>query len=112
MGKTTRYKYEAINYMSKITNFDIIDQISSMDYDCVLTAEAKILMSKSLHAFMIDSINKFIKGQKEHGGDIRERDLDSEMRQEHIDLFWYQSAKSWPKYNVIKRLKTKMKDRV
>jgi hypothetical protein len=40
-------------------------------------------------------VNKFIKGQQEHGGDIRDRKLDDELYQEQIDTFWYNAARYW-----------------
>jgi len=58
------------------------------------------LMAISLTQFVINSIDKFIKGQKEHGGDIRDGNkLDKEIRDEQIDLFWYSEAKlNWPNH--------------
>jgi len=62
------------------------------------------LMSTSLALFIDSAIDKFLKGQLEHGGDIRDRDLDEEIKNEHIDLFWYNEARKWPthltKFNI------------
>lgn len=49
-------------------------------------------MAIALDTFLSDAIDKYIKGQKEHGGSILDRDLDHEIYQEHIDLFWYSWA--------------------
>lgn len=56
------------------------------------------LMSDDLVRFVEKAIEKFIKGQVEHGGDIRDRNLDHELMQETIDSFWYNSAKKWPSH--------------
>lgn len=97
--------------MSLLTSFDMLELINNLDHDKVLTPEAKLLMAKSLMKFNHDAIRKFIAGQKEHGGDIRERDLKQEMYKEHIDLFWYHAADTWPKSSVVGKLKILKKDR-
>lgn len=43
----------------------------------------------SLANFNEQAINKFIKGQAEHGGHITDRDLQREMNLEIIDMFFY-----------------------
>lgn len=70
-----------------------------------LSIEIECGMATSLTDFTMAATEKFIKGQKEHGGDIRDRDLDSEMALELLDLFWYNSAKSWPSINKIETKK-------
>jgi hypothetical protein len=64
-------------------------------------------MEQEVHPFVLDemaveltefcsaAILKFFAGQKEHGGCITTRDLDKEIAQENIDLFWYIGAKKW-----------------
>lgn len=69
--------------------------IKELDRDCDLTGEQEIQMTESLTNFIIDATNKYIAGQKEHGGSITDRDLDKEIRHEQIDLFWYLEAKKW-----------------
>lgn len=66
-----------------------------------IQAEVEFLMSESLMIFTKRATEKFIKGQKEHGGDIRDRNLPSELAQEVLDIFWYTSAQSWPSVNKI-----------
>ena len=55
-------------------------------------------MAISLTNFVVAAIDKFEKGQAEHGGDIRDRDLKHEITQETIDLFWYNEAQKWPSH--------------
>lgn len=40
-----------------------------------------------------NALIKFAKGQREHGGDIRDRDLEADETQEIMDLFLYRAAK-------------------
>jgi hypothetical protein len=54
-------------------------------------------MSDSLTAFVLAAIDKFEKGQKEHGGDLRDRNHNKEILNEILDIFWYREASSWPK---------------
>lgn len=60
-----------------------------------LPVELKENMVISLGDFIRDSLDKYIAGQKEHGGDLRDRNLDEEIRKEQIDMFWYSEAKKW-----------------
>lgn len=55
----------------------------------------RIAMRDSLHAFVLDAINKYYKGQREHGGDITDRNLYEEVRHEQIDQFWFHEAARW-----------------
>lgn len=65
--------------------------------------EIRIMMSFSLTCYTIRSINKFIAGQVEHGGDIRSRNLPHERRQEGTDSFWYgESDDYWPPIVTLK----------
>lgn len=43
--------------------------------------------------WFITGVEKFRRGQEEHGGDIRERDMDHEMDQEIMDLIEYAITK-------------------
>jgi len=83
---------------------DYIDTLNKSEGE-PLNSETVVNMSNSLTTFLEQATLKFIAGQKEHGGDIRNRDLDEEMRKEHIDLFWYAEAKGWgsqfPTANII-----------
>jgi len=54
-------------------------------------------MVLSLTSFVLDAANKFVIGQQEHGGDIRSRNLNTEIKNEIIDLFWYNGAANWKK---------------
>lgn len=65
------------------------------DPNGVLTQEIRDRMTESLTDNTWGKIDKFIKGQTEHGGDIRDRDLDAELSKELDDAFWYNAAKKW-----------------
>jgi hypothetical protein len=73
----------------------ILNEIQLADKTHSLSEETRTKMAMALDYFIIDAIDKFIKGQKEHGGNIEDRDLDKEIRMEMIDSFWYQQAKLW-----------------
>lgn len=55
----------------------------------VLSTSMRYWMSRHLEKFVYKAIVKFIKGQIEHGGDIRNRDTLADLAQEHTDSFWY-----------------------
>ena len=61
----------------------------------LLTPIVQEHMANSLSDFTLHAVNKFIEGQKEHGGDIRDRNLSKEFNKELIDLIWYWMASSW-----------------
>ena len=75
---------------------------------CQIHPFVQELMAASLADFCEKAVRKYIQGQYEHGGDIRDRDLDIEINHETIDLFWYTSAKSWPSHlrdhNTLKKI--------
>lgn len=75
-----------------------IRQYIRMHHEDAITPNVANLMSVSLTRFVTDAVAKFAKGQKEHGGDLRTRDLSRELRNEHIDSFWYSEAGVWPEY--------------
>ena len=60
-----------------------------------LPVNRKIQMANSLSNLVIMSIGKYYAGQAKHGGDICDRDLKKEIRQEQIDQFWYTEAQYW-----------------
>ena len=91
--------------MSKLTNpqslllyTQLEDYISKLDFYNRLTPEVKRNMATSLASFTEQSVTKFIAGQKEHGGDLRDRNLSTELAAEQIDSFWYGpfGAMNWP----------------
>jgi len=45
-----------------------------------------------LAKFVVRAIEKYVAGQKEHGGSIRDRDLPEEIINEIIDLYFYTQA--------------------
>jgi len=65
----------------------------------VLTKKQKFQVAACLGLFCRRAIVKFIKGQKEHGGRIQDRDLYKERLEETIDLFFYNEAENW-KYDL------------
>jgi len=72
----------------------IMNTIVTTDKDKVLSLSTKYWMCKHLERFVKFSVSKFIKGQLEHGGDIRTRDTISDMGEEIVDLLWYHSVAS------------------
>lgn len=60
-------------------------------------AYVKGFMVNSLTTFASDSVEKFIAGQLEHGGDFTQIDHAHESRQERIDAFWYAEGANWSK---------------
>lgn len=65
------------------------DLIKQCDEEGVLDLNTKVFMARSLESFCLAAIEKYIAGQKEHGGNLMQRDCFYEMGQEHIDQFWY-----------------------
>lgn len=61
----------------------------------LLDDRRKQQMTDSLTLFVIGAIDKFMDGQEQHGGDICDRDLRAEIRDEQIDQFWYSEAEKW-----------------
>ena len=71
---------------------NIRDYIKLVDYEHALSDNVKAEMTRSLVQFVQRATNKFIAGQKSHGGDIRDKNLREEIYQEQLDLFWYTEA--------------------
>lgn len=46
-------------------------------------------MSEDLNRFVRFAIEKFVAGQREHGGKLIDRNLILELEKEQIDSFWY-----------------------
>ena len=67
----------------------------------LFTVERSEQMSKALSHFVVQSTEKYIKGQIEHGSNavdgLETRDLQGEMAQEIQDMFWYNTAALWKK---------------
>lgn len=92
-----KFKLELTKPQSLVLLNDIANYIDSVDNLKVLAPDVKCNMARSLAIFAEHAIEKFIKGQKEHGGYIRDRDLMAELYAEQIDSFWYgpHGAMSW-----------------
>lgn len=84
--------------------------IRNMDRETVLHPFFRPLMAKALTEFVVNATEKFIAGQKEHGGLITERNLEHEIEMEHLDLFWYHQAKGWQKDKSIQHLLASLKE--
>lgn len=67
------------------------EMIWKLDGGKILSFADKIRLNNILKEFLVSSVSKFIQGQKEHGGKLIERDLDRDISEELIDLFWYHS---------------------
>ncbi len=74
---------------------DINDIIEAKDENKILSTDIKNKMRRAIIYFIYKSIEKFIKGQEEHGGNLTERNLDEEVYNELIDLYWYNEANKW-----------------
>lgn len=83
--------------MKEDLNLYLSGYIYAKDKEEILSQQTRQQMASSLASFVDEAIEKFIKGQKEHGGNLADRNLDHEIRMETIDFFWYQSAKDWKK---------------
>jgi hypothetical protein len=57
-------------------------------------------MANSLTDFVELAIKKFVVGQREHGGDIRTKNLNVELYKEMLDMFWYREAQYWNDANI------------
>lgn len=77
----------------------ILDHIECVDKFNDLNKENRERMATSLTRFSEQAIIKYIQGQKEHGGDITEKNLDKEIDQEIIDIFWYNNGRRWKEQN-------------
>jgi hypothetical protein len=56
----------------------------------------KMQMAHALADFVIDSAYKYQRGSIEHGGVLpNTRDLHKDMRDEIMDMFWYNAATKW-----------------
>jgi hypothetical protein len=60
--------------------------------DHVLSPEQNAFLERCLSQLLMTAAVKWVAGQKEHGGDIRDRDLRTELMQESIDTFFYAIA--------------------
>jgi len=91
-------KINITNPQSLLLYTQVEDYITKLDCYNRLTTEVKRNMARSLAAFTEQSVTKFIAGQKEHGGDLRDRNLPAELSAEQIDSFWYGpfGAMNWP----------------
>lgn len=69
------------------------------DYGDIVPSNERISMAISLQQFIVQAVDKYFKGQKEHGGRLVDRNLTVDMRHEIIDMMWYNAAQEW-KSNV------------
>ena len=77
----------------------LYDLCEFLDNEHNLSHNDKQKMAESLAIFCIRAIDKFIAGQKKHGGNIIDKNLDEEIYQELLDLYWYLNAKTWKEKN-------------
>lgn len=88
-------RVEAMAEMGAV--IDEVIQATLETADVELVQQRQVEMRTSLVAFVVDAVDKFVAGQKEHGGDLCDRDLEKELRMERIDEFWYGEARGWKK---------------
>lgn len=91
-------KFDVVKIAENSFRNSLAIYLNQVDKDKVLTADVKKNMVNSYAVFIEQATAKFIRGQDEHGGDIRDRDLNKEMSAELIDLFFYGpfGAQNWP----------------
>ena len=65
----------------------ITEQEEQLDFS--VGEDRKDWMTAKLVDFIQSASSKFIKGQREHGHNIEDRNMIIEMKNETIDLFWY-----------------------
>lgn len=73
-------------------NLILCRRILDADHSRALDHEQITQMAEALELFIYRAIEKYVVGQREHGGNIIDRDLSLEIDHELIDLFWYHSA--------------------
>ncbi len=54
-----------------------------------LDSENQKFVVDTLQEFVFEAVVKYVKGQKEHGGKLWERDCLEEAKLENIDQMWY-----------------------
>jgi hypothetical protein len=57
-----------------------------------LSPENQQFVKENIDSFVYRAVDKYVKGQKEHGGNLWDRDCLAESFLENIDLFWYLAA--------------------
>lgn len=75
--------------------------LSKPNNKCI-NAEDGAHLIDTLVNFVDRALDKYIKGQKEHGGSITDRDCYEDLRNELIDSIIYHSAMHWPRGKDIK----------
>lgn len=76
--------------MSSSHLFQVIhESIIVADKDDLLNLTQRVIFASELENFVFLAIQKFMKGQREHGGDLSDRDLNAEIDNEIIDLVIY-----------------------
>lgn len=73
----------------------IASALEMSDVKHLLTKERKEQIASSLTFFCIKAVEKYLRGQEEHGGDLADRNLDAEIEAEIIDLMFYNMATKW-----------------
>jgi len=89
----TKEQYQQI--AAGICNYIHMKDVESIGITCDIQLE----LAATLTNFVEKAVDKFIAGQREHGGSITDCDLDSAIEEEMIDTFWYTQAKKWQKKN-------------
>lgn len=67
-----------------------------------LSIEDRFFVVQSLQKLVNSSVIKYVKGQKEHGGKLTDRDCLEEAHMEIIDLSWYLFAEAERRKNNYK----------
>lgn len=103
MGKLDR-EQQLKNFQERLEPYVhtiVSEQIRSSEKPELFTVERVDQMAYALTRFIIQSTEKYAKGQIEHGSNavdgLEDRDLQGEMAQEIQDMFWYNTAQLWKK---------------
>lgn len=80
-------KAESHGLVITLTNY-----IAIQDKKDILNSKTINEMANSYARFVEMATDKFITGQKEHGGKITNKKLELEIEHEMIDQFWYKEA--------------------
>lgn len=81
-----------LNLIESAIQLLLVEELQEQKHE--ISPEEFKMVPRNLTLFVGNAVSKYIKGSKEHGGDLLDdnRDLAMEIYQETIDLFWYTTA--------------------
>ena len=81
--------------MKKGLYHTMLTEVKERDFRNTLMPSRQEDLALHLSSFVLDCIDKYLKGQAEHGGDILQANLEEEKRNELKDLVIYTIAKDF-----------------